>query len=720
MKYRPLALCLVLSVLTSLPALAQELQKKEKDSSKNGKVKPILVTALRHKNDPFELSRSITVVDEEVILRRNEASILDVLDHEIGVWVEKRTATTSDPVIRGLSGANILALIDGNPITTFWGEGGFAGDDLYGKIEAESISRIEVIRGPASVQYGANALGGVINFITRGPSLDFTESGVQFGGRGKASYETVNQNKVLRFDFETAMPNFRMRMGATWRATEDGEGGSGVGTLAPSGGNDLNFDLNSEYKLSEDGKRIFFDLQQVHRKDLARYYRPTQRNRNDRTGISIGYRSAEETADEGLEGRFYYQWKEDRRDWDNGDYGVAHWQTYSTDWAYHTRDLLPDSRTVLGATLRLDQGQSPDDEQYTMVPASTGIRAKAAPDQDWYNLGIFADNEWEATDWLTVTLGLRYDRFLYRSFPDAFYTPPVGSAALDKIKDWQSAITGGIGAVIKLDDNWRGGASWTRGFRTFAPHFGITKHGYGVLVPSGLLDPVYADNFELSVRQRSESWESSLVGYYTAFAGFQENKRSTFNGQDWYDYNGNSVRDSDENVFKTTDDARAMLYGVEWDATVRPSYFCDWMPEGVSVRGGFMWNYGRDLGADQPMRHTHPARGLLSVGYEDPVAKKYYAELEGEFVRRFDRIPASRLSGDVGYRRNPQDSSSPLLRSYGLPGYSVFNFRCGLELADRVQLGLNVENILNKNYRSAHSRMDAFGTSARLSVSVDL
>ncbi len=133
-----------------------------------------------------------------------------------------------------------------------------------------------------------------------------------------------------------------------------------------------------------------------------------------------------------------------------------------------------------------------------------------------------------------------------------------------------------------------------------------------------------------------------------------------------------------------------------------------------------MWNYGRDLSSGEPMRHTHPARGILAIGYEEPEEQKFYAEVEGEFVRRYDRIPSSRLSGDVGYKRDPQNSGSGMLRSYGLPGYSVFNLRCGMRIHDKVNIGLNIDNLLNKNYRSAHSRMDGFGTSARLSITIDV
>ena len=86
-------------------------------------------------------------------------------------------------------------VIDGNTLSTFWGEGGFAGDDMYGKIDPDNIERIEVIRGPGSVLYGSNALGGVLNFITRESPFDYQECGTRWGGRVENLTSTSSKPK---------------------------------------------------------------------------------------------------------------------------------------------------------------------------------------------------------------------------------------------------------------------------------------------------------------------------------------------------------------------------------------------------------------------------------------------------------------------------------------------------------------------------------------------
>ena len=79
---------------------------------------PVVVTAFRIPQAPFELARSVTYLDEKDLARRDKASVLDSLNLSTGIWIEKRTATTSEPVVRGPSVADRLTLIDWNPTRT--------------------------------------------------------------------------------------------------------------------------------------------------------------------------------------------------------------------------------------------------------------------------------------------------------------------------------------------------------------------------------------------------------------------------------------------------------------------------------------------------------------------------------------------------------------------------------------------------------------------------
>ena len=676
------------------------------------------VTATRVMTSEQDVPRSTTVVGEKELQRRVQGVALDALKGEVGVWLEHRTGSTADPVIRGLSGGNILALVDGSTLSTFWGEGGFAGDDMYGKVDPWSLERIEVVRGPASVLYGSNALGGVINFITRRPPIEFTRGEFDWGGEVRSSYATNNSAWRERLDFWGATEKARFRIGADLAAAGNIRNGDGR-ELSYTGSRESNFDLNSEFLLSDE-ELLIVNLQRVHRNPVYRHYRTNQSNSNDRLGLLVELRSER---DSGIWDRskvkLYVQDKEDWRFWDNGDRGKAHWRTYSLDtqaeldWGMH--------RIIYGLAFQLDRGESPDDEQFTMYPAGGGLPVKPAPDSDWLNVGAYVQDEWSLNGNWSLLSSLRYDYFLFDADPDPLYAAPAGTpAGLDDIRSSEGALTGGLALTRYFSDEFNIYLSWYRGFRQFAPNFGIRKHGWGVLFPNELLAPVESDTYEIGGKYNDETLQSSTAIYYTDFNNFQNIVAGSFAGSDYYDYDNSGSFESDERVYRTTANGNAFVRGIETAASLRLDR---WLAgQGASawtVGGGMMWNFGTDQTNDVPLRHTAPLRALANLTWE-PLDNAYqpYCVLNAELVDAFTRIDPSRLASDVGYLNNPQDSSSGLLRSWGLPGYTFFDLRWGFTSQGGIAWNFAVENILDRQFRSAHSRVDAMGRNFVVAVTI--
>ncbi|RMH04170.1 MAG: TonB-dependent receptor [Planctomycetota bacterium] len=693
------------------------------DPAQEGKEKPqavaeILVTASRHQDEPLEVPRGVNVVGEEELRRSLQAVAVDALRLEPGVWVEHRTATTGDLVIRGLSGGNLLALVDGNTLSTFWGEGGFAGDDMYGKVDPWSLERIEVVRGPSSVLYGSNALGGVVNFITRKPPLDFTEGPAVWDGEARLSYGFNNNARRERLDLWGADSRMRWRLGGSLGAYDDYRNGDGR-TLTFTGGREGNLDWNSEFRLGPE-EWLVLDAQKVHRDPVYRHYRPTQWNSNDRLGINLELHSARGSAlwDSGFV-RLYHQVKEDWRFWTNGDEGVARWNTWTADAQAEAEAGA--HRLTYGLAFHLDRGESPDDEQFTMYPGGNGPAVKPAPDSDWWNLGAFVQDEWDLAEEWSLLAAARYDHFLFRSTPDKWYAPPAGSPKrLDDIRSTEGALTGGLALTRWLGESANLYASWFRGFRQFAPNFGIRKHGWGVLIPNGLLDPVSSDTFELGAKYEDDGLTGEAILYHTDFSNFQNIVAGSYQGSKYYDYNGNGTFEADERVYRTSANGDAWVHGIELAGSARLDRVLDepWAGD-WQVGGSFMWNIGQDETNDVPLRHTVPARGVLSVLWEPrESANGLYLGVDVEMVNAFTRIDPARLKSDVGYLNDPQDPGSGQLRPWGLPGYTLVHLRGGLTLDNGVELFAAVDNATDVQYRSAHSRADGMGFNLVLGAAV--
>ena len=170
---------------------------------------------------------------------------------DAAVWYDERTYSTSDPIIRGFAGVNLLTLIDGNTLTTLWGEGGFGADDMYGKVDPDMIERIEVVFGPQSALYGSNSLGAVINIITRVSPIDYTESGFEWGSRVKLGGTSAAHGWGVRTEFYGATPDVKFLIGGSHRNFGSVEGGRGLGTLDPTNLEENNWDVSAEW--SRDG-----------------------------------------------------------------------------------------------------------------------------------------------------------------------------------------------------------------------------------------------------------------------------------------------------------------------------------------------------------------------------------------------------------------------------------------------------------------------------------
>lgn len=136
------------------------------DDTADGKMvetREIVVTPTRTERKLREVPSSVSVVSGEDLKRADATTVADMLQDVPGVEVFDQSIPGAKRVkIRGESGARVLVLIDGQKISE---QKSMDGAALL--IDPNRIARIEVIKGPASVLYGSEAIGGVVNIITK-------------------------------------------------------------------------------------------------------------------------------------------------------------------------------------------------------------------------------------------------------------------------------------------------------------------------------------------------------------------------------------------------------------------------------------------------------------------------------------------------------------------------------------------------------------------------
>ena len=176
-------------------------------------IEEVVVTGTRNETDVRHLPMTVSVVNREQIEHRNDPSLLPLLTEYIpGLFTTSRGlmgygvsgGAAGGMSLRGIGGVpqeglpttGMLVLIDGHP--QYMGLMGHPISDAYQSLLAE---RVEVLRGPASVLYGSNAMGGVINIVTRKMQQDgiWTHANVGYGSYNTLQSEVTNRIRKGRF-----------------------------------------------------------------------------------------------------------------------------------------------------------------------------------------------------------------------------------------------------------------------------------------------------------------------------------------------------------------------------------------------------------------------------------------------------------------------------------------------------------------------------------------
>ena len=211
MKIRRPYISIALIVLVVQTGMAQEQKQDTLDTGKVYEIGEVVVTGTRNETDVRHLSQTVSVVNRSKIDQALQPSLLPVLTEQIpGLFVTSRGVmgygvsggAAGSISLRGLSGgtARLMVMIDGHP--QYAGIFGHPIADAYQSFLAE---RVEVLRGPASVLYGSNAMGGVINIVTRKMQEDGVKMNLHTGYGSYNTLETELTNRIRKGRFSSVV-----------------------------------------------------------------------------------------------------------------------------------------------------------------------------------------------------------------------------------------------------------------------------------------------------------------------------------------------------------------------------------------------------------------------------------------------------------------------------------------------------------------------------------
>ncbi|MFL0810099.1 MAG: TonB-dependent receptor [Agarilytica sp.] len=179
------------------------------------RVENVIVTANPLRSSVLESTIPVSVLEGDALENQQAPTLGESLANMPGVHSAYFGPGSSSPVIRGTDGPRVKILQNGMDV----GDASRVGGDHNVATESSSASQIEVIRGPATLQFGSGAIGGVVNVVDQRIPSAMPESG--FEGEAKTSLGTVAEEEYGRVNFIASAGSTAFYLDAFSRKSDD-------------------------------------------------------------------------------------------------------------------------------------------------------------------------------------------------------------------------------------------------------------------------------------------------------------------------------------------------------------------------------------------------------------------------------------------------------------------------------------------------------------------
>ena len=491
----------------------------EKDTTQ---LQTIVVSATGYEQDVSKAPASITVISREELDKREYNDITDVLRSVPGVVITGENASQTVS-IRGMSSNYTLFLVDGK--RQYSKDVNPNGDD-YGMEKnilppVASIERIEIIRGPASTLYGSDAMGGVINIITK-KVTDVWTGNVELG---TTIQDKNNSGDIRNGSVYLAGPIIQDKVGLQLglnrlERKEDSYLGGFTGHTTESLNSRLTYVLNDQHDLAVEANFFTQESEATAGKTVA-VTGTDSASRNIRSVYALTHNGR---YTDNLDSKSYIQYENsknpDRENTVVGTKGIdlETW-TANTQWNW----LLGNHTLAFGGYYKDESLLDRATNRNPLVPEFDELTRWSA--------AAFLEDTWSLTDRFNLTLGARYDH-------DELYQGNI-SPRIYGVYNFtdQFTVKGGVSTGYKQPDI----RSVTDGFYSVTGGSGSpTTTGRGIIKANPDLEPESTVTSELGFYWNNDYVNTSITGYLTQFKDRIEEIRecdSTGNA----DYNRNDV-----------------------------------------------------------------------------------------------------------------------------------------------------------------------------------
>ncbi len=698
-------------------------------------LREIVVTGSRYPRAYYESPQALSFLTRQQLRDLAPTALGDALGGLPGVDNSKDSPWEQRPVLRGLGGQRVLVLVDGSPMNSARGNGPHPS-----LVDPEQVERIEVVRGPSSVAYGSDALGGVINIITR----EAPAGGPNLSGSASLGGSTVDDQGTAYLELVPRIGRLSAFISSGIRKASDFETPSGP--VPNSSFRDYNALTNLRYDFTEKTSlKAGYQLYRGHDIGIPGLSFEFPGARQDFQFSNYDRDYAHFTLDHGYRGSWlagtrvktYWQ-REGRNFYSDQELSSFMFSSFGippragAQSAQTLQNRLFDLDTygaqlqltsVRGASAMFSAGidvardvTDGDNVRFRTYydangdpvpgpggsPATSRVVSASVPDGHFDNYGAFTQTEWYLHPRWTLSAGGRFTHYRYRteyglSSPAAGPTPAVyfQPTSVDN-----GALSGSLGLVHALRPNLHLSANVANGYRhpNAQDLFFNGPASVGFVLGNSNLDPERSVSMDLGLR-----WGPGALGfsgnlYYSTYQDLIEAIRV--------------VSSSGQPTYQYTNISEARIWGGEAEATW--SFLPGWTTRGaiagavgdITSAAAIEVLYGPNgAGVDQaPLPGVPPFRGSFAVRWTDARGRVWVE-------------PATRFS----WRTNRLPIPTP-----GVPQSAEFKAEwiaadlfVGARTPWRQRLLVGVRNLTNTSFRQALASVDDPGRSFLATLSTD-
>lgn len=687
----------------------------------------VTVSATRSAQDVNLVPSTVSVQTREQLDRQNVNNIQQLVRYEPGVSVSGtgQRSGLNGYNIRGIDGERVLTQVDGVSIPDSFFYGPYA-QTQRNYVDPEIVKRVEILRGPASVLYGSNAIGGAVSYFTLDPE-DIIKPGKDVGARLKTGYSSADESWLTSASIAGRHGDFDGLLHLSQRNGHETEsygkhGGTGLDRTEanPEDVRTTNVLAKLGWSYADDA-RLGFTYERFKDDrdqnilsavggpfangagmDMYRARTGNDTVTRERFGINHAFGLDSRVADH-VKWSLNYQIAKTDQETEEVYVPFTRQVLRTRDTTYKERQWVFDAQfdkafsvgatdhlLTYGTTLKHEKVTGSRSGTGTCLAVGVGCASIGAdrpadgqalvsdfPDPTINTYSLFVQDEIRWNNW-TFLPGARYDYTrMEPKMTDEFLRGLQGSGSTtpvevdDSDKKWHR-VSPKFGVTYAFNDNYTWYGQYAEGFRTptaksMYGRFDNPVEGYRVEGNPGL-EPEKSKSYETGLRGNFEAGNFDVAVFYNKYRDF---------------INEDAVQSASLGpTFQANNIKHATIKGAEFKGRLNLDHFG--APQGFYTQGSLAYAHGRNDDNGQPLNSVNPLTAALGLGYEQ---QNYGGLFSWTLVKRKNRVDDTTFFA-------PDGTSS----QFRTPGYGVLDLTGFYKVTDDITVNAGLYNLTDKKY----------------------